>query len=254
MLVPTATSFSAQETTVGTSWLQPAFDAVIKATGLEKLTSQTAALYVLPVLFTVAVTVRFGSPTLMSVPLVAEFTAAMLDVMVVLVPGAAILSCVRPTLAFTGVPLIVAAPLMVMLFTVAGVVAPLASNTTTTLVDAPFTVTVADGEKIQETPAGRFPQLSVTAPAKFTGVIWTVTGGEKELLTMLTVAGDGVPKEKLGAGTLRVRGRVWAPAAPFRVPVAVMVRLGLPPLVLRGTETVSDGLEGNVVMTLVGEK
>src|SRR5579859_2488636 len=113
---------------------------------------------------------------------------------------------------------------------------------------------VVEGEKRQETPAGKFPQLSLTAPAKLMDVTCMVTGGEKELLIMLTVAGDSVPKEKPGEGTLKVKGRVWLADAPFRFPVAVTVRAELPGAVLAGTDTVTEALEGKVPITLPGEK
>jgi len=74
---------------------------------------------------TVAVIARLGSPTLVRELLVTRFTAARVEVIVVLEAGALMTSCVRPTLALTGLPLIVASPLMVMLLIVAGV-APLA--------------------------------------------------------------------------------------------------------------------------------
>ncbi len=81
------------------------------------------------------------------------------------------------------------------------------------------------------------PQLKVTAPARFVGVICTVTGDENELLTMVTVAGDGVPRESAGAGMCRVNCWLGANTAPPELPVAVMVRFGLAAGVLKGTET-----------------
>ena len=111
-----------------------------------------------------------------------------------------------------------------------------------------------EGEKRQETPAGKLPQLRVTAPAKFMGVICTVTGDEKELLTMLTEADDGVPKKKPGGGTLRVKGRVWLADAPLRFPVAVTVRAELPEAVLAGTDTVMEAGTGKGPVTFAGEK
>lgn len=173
--VLTATSPILQETTAGKTWLQLGLEEATKATGLEKLISQTAALYVFPVLSTVAVIVRFGSPTLMSVLLATEFTAARLDAIVVLESGAFMVSWMRPTLEFTGLPLMVAAPLMVMLLSMLGVAAPLASKTTAKVVGAPFTL-IVEGEKRQETPVGKFPQLGVMTPARLVGVIFIVTG------------------------------------------------------------------------------
>lgn len=113
---------------------------------------------------------------------------------------------------------------------------------------------VLEGEKRQETLAGKFAQLKVTAPAKFMGVICTVTGDEKELLTMLTEAGDGLPIEKPGGGTLRVRGRVWMAEAPFKFPVAVTVRAELPEAVLAGTDTVTEAGAGKGPVTFAGAK
>ena len=248
----TATSPILQETAVGKTWLQLELEEATKTTGLEKLISQTAALYVFPVLSTVAVIVRFGSPTLISALLVAKFTAARLDAIVVLESGAFMLSWVRPTLEFTGLPLMVAAPLMVMLLSMLGVAAPLTSKITAKVTGAPFTL-IVEGEKRQETPAGKFPQLGVMTPARLVGVIFTVTGWENELLTIVNEAGDGVPREKLGAGTIRVRGCVWLAEAPPEFPVAVTVRAGLPALVLKGTDVVTDTSDGKL-LTVAGEK
>ena len=114
-------------------------------------------------------------------------------------------------------------------------------------------MTNVEGEKIQETPVGRLPQLGVTVPAKLVGVIRTVTGCENELFTILTVAGDGVPKEKSGAGTFKVKDWVCMAEAPPEFPVAVTVRVGLCTGVLKGTDAVTDGLDGKV-LTIAGEK
>ena len=129
----------------------------------------------------------------------------------------------------------------------------MAAKITAKLVGCPFTLTNVGGEKIQETPVGRLPQLGITVPAKFVGVSRTVTGCEKELFTILTVAGDGVPKEKSGAGTLNIKDWVRTAEAPFRFPVAVTVRVGVPALVLKGTDAVTEGLDGKL-LTIAGEK
>jgi len=73
------------------------------------------------------------------------------------------------------------------------------------------------------------------------------------LLTIVNEAGDGVPREKLGAGTIRVKGCVWLAEAPLEFPVAVTVRAGLPALVLKGTDVVTDTSDGKL-LTAPGEK
>src|SRR5712691_11690428 len=113
---------------------------------------------------------------------------------------------------------------MVMLFT-SPWGAPLALKTTTKLVDLPATLTAAEGEKRQVTEAGRFPQLNDTIPARFVGVICTVTGAEKEGSTMVTFVGEGVPRESAGAGMFSVKDWFWANEAPPEFPVAVTVRV-----------------------------
>ena len=92
-----------------------------------------------------------------------------------------------------------------MLLKVLGVIATLASKKTRKLDGLPTKLTVADGEKRQVTPAGKFPQLRVTTPARFMGVICTMTGAEKELLTMLTGVPAIAPTERAGAGIFSVK-------------------------------------------------
>jgi len=107
---------------------------------------------------------------------------------------------------------------------------------------------------MQETPEGMLPpQLGVSTPARFVGVSKTVTACENELFIILTVAGDGVPKEKSGAGTFKVSDLVCMAEAPFEFPVAVIVRVGLCIGVLKGTDAVTDGFDGKL-LTIAGEK
>src|SRR5215471_7121799 len=106
---------------------------------------------------------------------------------------------VSPTLVETGEPLIVVLASMVMVVRLAGTVAPLASKTTAKRAGAPVMLTVAEGRKWHVTPLGRLPQLKVTIPERLVGVICTLVGGEKELFTMVRLAGEGVARKSAGA-------------------------------------------------------
>lgn len=113
-----------------------------------------------------------------------------------------------------------------------------------------MTFRLVAGENRHVTPVGKFPHPRVTVPEKFKGVINTVTGCENELLIMVTVAGDGVPREKSGVGTFSVKGSVWFDIAPFKAPAAVIVRLYAPAAVFVGTDALTDALDGKLLTTL----